>query len=249
MMTSKFTVVESFWFAIAWIPKATVQAALGALPADAVARAYPPGSPNHEEYTQWGQDALTTAVFEIIISGTLGCLLVRWLTPFLLKTSPEEDVPMKRAKSAGLVNRMDSIDGGASLGGDGPDAGGNLVADHVERLEQLAAALIETGDRDEEEEARLYGQRLRAGVRALTSRLRYEIDPKDVIGADAYREAVRELKRRRRAQAALTSASGRTLATIEASSGMPPGRRFQATREDNESSGSIEIVEHVARTA
>lgn len=63
-----------------------MQAALGSLPADAVARAYPVGSPKHEQYTQWGQDALTTAVFEIIISGTLGCLLVRWLTPFLLKT-------------------------------------------------------------------------------------------------------------------------------------------------------------------
>lgn len=45
----------------------------------------------------------------------------------------------------------------------------NLVADHVGRLEQLAAAMIATGNRDEEEEARLYGQRLRAGVRALAS--------------------------------------------------------------------------------
>jgi hypothetical protein len=34
---------------------------------------------------QFGTDALTTAVFEIIISGTLGCLMVRWLSPLLLK--------------------------------------------------------------------------------------------------------------------------------------------------------------------
>lgn len=67
-----------------------MQAALGQLPADAVARAYPVGSPKHAAYTQWGTDALTTAVFEIIISGTMGSLLVRWLSPFLLK-------PVRRA--------------------------------------------------------------------------------------------------------------------------------------------------------
>lgn len=65
--------------------QATVQGALGQLPADAVARAYPVGSPNHDRYTQYGTDALTTAVFEIIISGTLGSLMVRWLSPLLLK--------------------------------------------------------------------------------------------------------------------------------------------------------------------
>jgi hypothetical protein len=65
--------------------QATVQAALGQLPSDAVARAYPVGSPNYERYTQYGTDALTTAVFEIIISGTLGSLMVRWLSPLLLK--------------------------------------------------------------------------------------------------------------------------------------------------------------------
>lgn len=62
-----------------------MQAALGQLPSDAVARAYPVGSPNHDRYTQYGTDALTTAVFEIIISGTLGSLMVRWLSPLLLK--------------------------------------------------------------------------------------------------------------------------------------------------------------------
>lgn len=33
----------------------------------------------------------------------------------------------------------------------------------------MAQALISTGSRDDDEEARLYGQRLKAGVRALTS--------------------------------------------------------------------------------
>lgn len=46
-------------------------------------------------------------------------------------------------------------------------------------------------------------------------RLRYEIDPKDVIGADAYQEAVRVLKRRNRNAAALATASGRNLGMME----------------------------------
>ena len=46
---------------------------------------------------------------------------------------------------------------------------GNLVEDHVERLEELACALIETGTRAGEESALVYGQRLKSGVRALTS--------------------------------------------------------------------------------
>ena len=61
-----------------------MQAALASLPLEAVNRAYPPGSPNYVQYHQWATDALTVAVFEVIISGTLGCLLVRWLSPLLL---------------------------------------------------------------------------------------------------------------------------------------------------------------------
>lgn len=68
----------------AWGAQATVQAALGGLPGDAAARAYPPDNPQHAKFKQWGTYALTTSVFEIIISGTLGSLMVRWLSPLLL---------------------------------------------------------------------------------------------------------------------------------------------------------------------
>ena len=64
--------------------QATVQAALASLPLEAVTKAYPVGSPEYAQYHAWATDALTTAVFEVIISGTLGCLLVRWLSPLLL---------------------------------------------------------------------------------------------------------------------------------------------------------------------
>ena len=65
-----------------------MQAALGSLPTTAVNRAYAPGTAKHTLYAGYAQDVLTTAVFEIIISGTLGCLMVRWLSPLLLKQVP-----------------------------------------------------------------------------------------------------------------------------------------------------------------
>jgi NhaP-type Na+/H+ or K+/H+ antiporter len=256
MKTSHFAWLECFWFAIAWTPKATVQAALGQLPSDAVARAYPVGSLDHDRYVQFGTDALTTAVFEIIISGTLGCLMVRWLSPLLLKLEPE-DAAIKRAKSAVLVTSEPSmaLERGYSAS---PDFGGfdhsNIVEDHVQRLEQLATALISTGSRDDDEEARLYGQRLKAGVRALTSRLHYEIIAKDVIGADAYQEAVQELQRRERG--GLAGASSRRLADIEANaaSGAQSSRHHPSASAlgeagPSEDSGSIDNFEHVARSA
>ncbi len=76
------------WFGgqglVRWGLQATVQAALASLPAEAIARAYPVGTPGRQEHVQWGVDAQVTAVFEILISGTLGCLMVRWLSPKLL---------------------------------------------------------------------------------------------------------------------------------------------------------------------
>jgi hypothetical protein len=194
-------------------------------------------------------------VFEIIISGTLGSLMVRWLSPLLLKPEPE-DAAIKRAKSAVLTSEPSmALEHGYSTS---PDLGGfdhsNIVEDHVQRLEQLATALISTGSRDDDEEARLYGQRLKAGVRALTSRLHYEIIAKDVIGADAYREAVQELQRRERG--ILAGASSRRLADIEANatSGTQSSRQHPSDSNldeagPSEDSGSIEVVEHVARSA
>lgn len=206
MKTCGYSWKECLWFAIAWTPKATVQAALGGLPADAAARAYPPGNPQHKKYQQWGSDALTTSVFEILISGTLGSLLVHWLSPLLLTQESEQDAiarqasvrpplvpapsvapPQKQARNA-LIDVLATEE---NLNH------GNLVEDHVERLEALSLAMIQTATRDGDDQALLYGQRLRAGVRALMTKVQYRVNPKDVIGAEAYREAVEELSLRR----------------------------------------------------
>lgn len=215
MKTSGYSWKECIWFAIAWTPKATVQAALGGLPADAAARAYPPGNPQHDKFQQWGSEALTTSVFEILISGTLGSLLVHWLSPLLLTQESEQDAitrqasvrpplapapsvapPRKPERPFSFTLSRDTalID---VLAREENLNHGNLVEDHVERLEALSLAMIQTATRDGDDQALLYGQRLRAGVRALMTKVQYRVNPKDVIGAEAYREAVEELSLRR----------------------------------------------------
>lgn len=257
MLTSRYSVLESIFFAIAWTPKATVQAALGGLPLEAIQRAYPVGSPQRAEYLAYGQDMLTTAVFEILISGTLGSLLVRWLSPLLLtRDEPPADVlrhPSERRidkKLPSVGGGLDSLDGAPSMTSAALDAAADqdLVGEHVGHLEQLATALITTGGRDEEEDARVYGERLKAGVRALKMRLNEEINARDVIGADAYRQALMEISRRNRMAA---SASSRTLGDLEANSvGPVMGASFSRRRTGGDSGRSqIEIVEHAARSA
>lgn len=85
-----------------------------------MARAYPVGSPNHDRYAQFGTDALTTAVFEIIISGTLGSLMVRWLSPLLLKA-------VRLAQTAGQSRSLSVLRLRASVA-----PAGSLLAEHHE---------------------------------------------------------------------------------------------------------------------
>lgn len=61
-----------------------MQAALGALPLDQINRAYSPNDPRYAEYRRYGEDALVTSVFCILICGSIGTLLIRWFSGILL---------------------------------------------------------------------------------------------------------------------------------------------------------------------
>ena len=67
--------------------QATVQAALALSPGDAVKAAYStnPTGDEARRYTGFATEALTIAVFEILIAGTLGTLLIRFFAPLLLE--------------------------------------------------------------------------------------------------------------------------------------------------------------------
>ena len=66
----KFNNKERAFMAFAWIPKATVQAALGGL---TLAKAQERNIP---EYIEFGQAMLTTAVFAVVITAPLGAIMI-----------------------------------------------------------------------------------------------------------------------------------------------------------------------------
>jgi NhaP-type Na+/H+ or K+/H+ antiporter len=77
---------EQLFFAVAWTPKATVQASLSAVPLALINRTMV-NDPNYKQWVHWAEDLLATGIFAIIICATLGTLMVFWLAPVLLEKS------------------------------------------------------------------------------------------------------------------------------------------------------------------
>jgi solute carrier family 9B (sodium/hydrogen exchanger), member 1/2 len=80
---SQFTDRERRFVALAWIPKATVQAAIGALALD-LARQYDAG-PQAELY---GTQIVTIAVLAILATAPVGALAIAWSGPRWLERAP-----------------------------------------------------------------------------------------------------------------------------------------------------------------
>ena len=74
-MEPKYNNWERAFMAFSWIPKATVQAALGGV---TLSTAQANGIPEYEEF---GRAMLTTAVFAIILTAPLGAILINTLGP------------------------------------------------------------------------------------------------------------------------------------------------------------------------
>lgn len=90
----ELTVKEKIFMAFAWLPKATVQAALGPIFLDNVLKqtdAQWEVLGNKEEWTQMGNDILTLAVLSILITAPIGAVCILGLGPKLLSSdNPEE---------------------------------------------------------------------------------------------------------------------------------------------------------------
>jgi NhaP-type Na+/H+ or K+/H+ antiporter len=85
MMEPKYTVKEKAFVAFGWIPKATVQAALGGV---TIAEARKTGDPT---FIKNGKEMLTMAVFAICITAPLGAILIATLGKRWLKYDEEFD--------------------------------------------------------------------------------------------------------------------------------------------------------------
>ncbi|XP_016323691.1 mitochondrial sodium/hydrogen exchanger 9B2 isoform X3 [Sinocyclocheilus anshuiensis] len=79
VLRAGFNLKEKVFITLAWMPKATVQAAIGSTALD-MAR-----SKNDLELQKYGMDVLTVAVLSILITAPIGVLLISLLGPRLLQ--------------------------------------------------------------------------------------------------------------------------------------------------------------------
>ncbi|KAI8100359.1 hypothetical protein M9435_006843 [Picochlorum sp. BPE23] len=118
MCGSGFSIKEKLFFAFAWTPKATVQAALSAAPLTLIQK-YKEGAEDYDTWVQWGNDILTTGLFAILICGTLGTLVAHVSSKVLLqqgtksRLSIEEHSKVSKRKSdeSQRIEEVDTADG------------------------------------------------------------------------------------------------------------------------------------------
>lgn len=94
---------ERLFIALAWMPKATVQAALGSVPLDLIRREKKDES-DFGDYEQWGMDILTTAVFSILVTAPCGLIVIQQLGPRWL----EYGYPETEGEEGELVEESDT---------------------------------------------------------------------------------------------------------------------------------------------
>lgn len=82
-----FSLRERLFIGLSWMPKATVQAALGSVPLDMV-RAYlqenDDGSDAYKQQIIWGENVVTTAILSILITAPAGLIVIAKLGPRML---------------------------------------------------------------------------------------------------------------------------------------------------------------------
>jgi len=91
VMGGALNVKEKIFMAFAWLPKATVQAALGPIFLDNVLKVADDKWEilgDKDEWTSWGNDILTLAVLSILITAPLGAVSILALGPKLLEKDP-----------------------------------------------------------------------------------------------------------------------------------------------------------------
>ena len=87
----KYNFKEKLFAAFAWMPKATVQAAIGGLILDNVRSDIPEGDIK-DEYLDYGLQILSTAIISVLISAPVGAIITNTCGPKLL-TNDLADLP------------------------------------------------------------------------------------------------------------------------------------------------------------
>lgn len=85
------TLKERFFIALAWSPKATVQAALGAVPLAMIEENMEEDDPEYDDYKKHGLAILTTAVLSILLTAPFGLIVIQRLGPKWLAQGTVEE--------------------------------------------------------------------------------------------------------------------------------------------------------------
>ncbi|CAE7737422.1 SLC9B2, partial [Symbiodinium microadriaticum] len=76
---------ERAFIGLSWIPKATVQAALGSVPLDLIREKMNEDDPDFDKWNRWGEEVLVTAVVSILLTAPIGLICISKLGPMWLK--------------------------------------------------------------------------------------------------------------------------------------------------------------------
>jgi Kef-type K+ transport system membrane component KefB len=93
--------IERAFVSLAWIPKATVQAALASDPLDYIVE-----KGKSAEYVSWGNDILTTAVFSIILTAPLGMVIIATLGPKWLQKDQKNAIVSNVEPGDDIVKKL-----------------------------------------------------------------------------------------------------------------------------------------------
>jgi NhaP-type Na+/H+ or K+/H+ antiporter len=84
------TSIERAFIGLSWIPKATVQAALGSVPLDLIRTNLDEDDPDYDKYERWGSVILVTAVMSILVTAPIGLVAISVLGPRWLERRESE---------------------------------------------------------------------------------------------------------------------------------------------------------------
>jgi len=109
---------ERLFVALAWMPKATVQAALGSVPLDMIRQSIrrEDDPAKYDKYTQHGADILAVAVFSILATAPAGLIVIQQLGPRWLKKVTDID-KFVQLEEAGLHGPSDPLKQAVELNG------------------------------------------------------------------------------------------------------------------------------------
>lgn len=94
---------ERLFCALAWIPKATVQAALAPLVVSKIQ-----SKPDNEAFKPHGEIVVTLAVLAILLTAPLGSVLIAYFGPRLLRraTIPEQITLVSGVRDRGILGHL-----------------------------------------------------------------------------------------------------------------------------------------------